>query len=314
MKFQLDDRPILRMAFDGGMILTASLAVIAGKSKHEERAATEQTIVLTQEKRGVEQYAKGLEGQLQDAEETAQHFADRGKEMGGIISALTIQLGEQGEQFGEVQAELNQLRPGGPCDAIFLIDTSGSTDSYHDHISESLKALFRWAPRLSSELRVGVIPFRDGCLTSYPLTSIRPRDVDNGRSQDSLLEFIDNLHTEVSAADHLPAFREAFKMLDASRGEDRRAVVILVSDIGPSELDSTVGYSPAETRQAKRIVDGVNRWVSGGMRTVAAIYLGNKASDSFDAQWFRSLSLPDSSNFASDSSQIFNVIFSTIEK
>ncbi|ELP34505.1 vWA domain-containing protein [Rhodopirellula baltica] len=335
MKMFLDDKPVLKGLIDVLMIIVGLVSVLAGKNKEDEKTAVakvyevteerdeaneragefeEQLDIVTNERDGAQQLAKGYKGQLDEAETELENFAERGKKDAGIIATLQTQQGEQGEQIGELTTALNSLRPGGPCDFVCLIDTTGSTDPFHDHVKESLKALFRWAPRLSSELRIGVIPFRDGPLPAYPLQVIHPRYKDGGRSQDRLLAFIDNLKTQGSPTHHLPVFREAFDMLGPARSQNRRAVAILVGDIGPSELDEYAGFSAAERREAERIVSGVRKWVSGGMRTVAAIYLGKGGEGSEDRQWFQSLSLPDPEHFASDSSQMFNVILSTIER
>lgn len=342
MKMFLDDKPVLKGLIDVLMIIVGLISVLAGKNKEDEKKALAVVAVvteerdtavedvervtgerdgaiakvehITQERDGAYQYANGLKGQLDKARTDAENYAKDGEDKAGIIASQQAQLGEQGKQIGQLTTALNSLRPGGPCDAVFLVDTTGSTDPFHEHVKESLKALFRWAPRLSSELRIGVIPFRDGPLPAYPLQVINPRYKDGGRSQDRLLAFIDNLTTQGSPTHHLPVFREAFDMLGPARSQDRRAVAILVGDIGPSELDEYAGFSAAERREAERIVSGVRKWVSGGMRTVAAIYLGKGGEGSEDRQWFESLSLPDPEHFASDSSQMFNVILSTIER
>ena len=314
MMFKHDERPLLKMTIDVMTILFALVAVMAGKNKEAEVAAVSKVEIVTQERDGAHAYAHGLEGQLEDAETDAANFAKDGEEKAGIIATLEAQVGEQGEQIGELATALASLRPGGPVDAVFLIDCTASTDRYHDHLKSCLKALFRWAPRVSSELRIGVIPFRDRPLAEYPMRLIQPRYKDGGKSQDQLLAFIDGLTTETAPTHHLPVFRKAFKTLSGSRSHDRRAVAILVGDIGPSELDNVAGFSAKERHEAARIVDAGNQWVSGGMRTVAAIYLGAGQSGSEDRRWFEQLSVSDSEHFAADSSEMFNVILKSIER
>lgn len=314
MKIPLDERPLLKMTIDVLTIVFALVSILAGKHKNAERAALAKLEVVTEEREGAHQYAHGLEGQLDDARKDAENYATDGKDKAGIIATLQAQLGEQGQQIGQLTTDLNSLRPGGPVDAVFMIDTTGSTAPYHDHVKEALKALFRWAPRLSSELRIGVIAFRDGPVDIHPLRVIRPRHIDGGRSQDLLLDFVNDLTTQSSRTNHLPVFRKAFEMLGASRGQGRRAVAILVGDVGPSEIDERAGFSSSERQSAARIVDGVRRWVEGDMRTVAAIYLGKATTGSEEREWFRSLSLPNTDHFAADSSEMFNVILSTIER
>ena len=122
------------------------------------------------------------------------------------------------------------------------------------------------------------------------------------------------MKTKGAPTNHAPVFQEAFTMLPDVNRQGRRQVLILLGDIGPAELDGKVGYSHSEQASAKSIRQAVQSWAAKGNRSVGSIFVGANTTDSIDRQWFQSLAQPSIANFGSDSVDMFNVIFRSIEQ
>ena len=253
---------------------------------------------------------RGLQGQLDDADQQLANYASEGKRQQGIVNSLRKDLGVLGEQLGEQREELDRLRPAGPVDLVILVDCTGSLKPHHEQLKQAMMSLFKWTPRLSSQCRIGVLGFRDAVVYRYPLTTIRPPSKDD--SQAKLIKFLTQMKTEGAPANHAPAFREALEMLPDIQG--RRQVLVCLGDIGPSELDGRIGYSSTEVQAAMSITQRVKSWAAKGNRSVGSIFVGVNDTDSADRQWFQSLAQPTVANFGSDSVDMFNVIFRSIEK
>ncbi|TWU59591.1 hypothetical protein V7x_55010 [Crateriforma conspicua] len=315
MKRRRNRGPLWTMMTDVGFQLIAVLLVLVTNFKSEANSAKLAAVELQEDNDGLWEENHGLKGQLEDTEEELENYAENGKRQQGIINRLTKDLGVLGEQLGEKTEELNKLRPGGPVDIVMIADCSDTMTPHHERLKKAQLSLFQWAPRLSSRCRVGVLGVRDGVVYRYPLTTINPPWKDGGKSQSQLIDFMTGVKTSPSLVNHAPAFDEALAMLPDSHRATRKQVIILLGDIGPSELDGS-GYvfSAREMSVAKDVASRVRRWAEKGSRSVGSIYVGPDQQTSIDRKWFQSLAYPSGQNFATDSTELFNVIFKAIEQ
>lgn len=315
MKRRTSRGSLWTMMTDVGFQLIAVLLVLVTNYKTDANSAQVALVEVEEKNDGLWDEIHGLKGQLNDAEEDLENYADEGKKQQGIINTLTKDLGVLGEQLGEKTRELNKLRPGGPVDVVVMVDCTGSMELHHERLKKAMVSLFQWTPRLSSKCRIGVLGVRDGVVYRYPLQTIVSPDKDGGKSQAKFLAFMAKMKIEGSLINHASAFREALAMLPDSERQTRKQSIIVLGDIGPSELDGD-GYvfSANELAVAKDISSRVRRWSAQGSRSVGSIYVGPDDQSSMDRKWFQSLAQPAGQNFATDSTELFNVIFRSIEQ
>lgn len=300
-------RKALTEAEQGSVVLKEEAIAAEMRAKKAEQAARSATELAVKARDAL----ADSEQRTTELVETASSAEKRAAEAEQKAEVTLRRLAEAEQRGAQQEAELKKLRPGGPVDIVILADVTGSLAPHLDRLQASLKTLFRWSARLSSECRIGVLGVRDRVVYRFPLTVIRPEGEDG--SQAKLLTFIDSMQTAASPIDHRPAFKEAIAMLPDSGRSGRRQVIITLSDIGQSERDGITGYSAAETAEAQRIVDDVHAWASAGDRSVGCIYVGQGGVTSQHWRWFQDLAYPAGKNFAADSAELFNVIFNAIE-
>lgn len=274
-------------------------------AQNEANRANDRADVAQDRADKAEEYAENAKGQANDALQRADDAEGRAKD--------AQDRARKAEQEGKEKDEaLKKLRPGGPVDICILVDQTGSMEPHIERLKRALQSLFRWTPRLSSECRISIVGVRNGVVARFPLTAIRPPSEDG--SQAKLMNFITSMKTVGSPIDHRPAFDEAFAILPDQNLVGRRQVIITLSDIGQSELDGQQGYSSAEMANARRIVSDVRTWALKGNRSVGCIYVGPDNQASLDRKWFQNLAQPAGQNFASDSAELFDVIFKSIDQ
>ena len=172
-------------------------------------------------------------------------------------------------------------------------------------------------PNASKDFRVGILAFRNGVVDRFPITPILPTYEDEGRSQKSVLEFLQNLSVEKSATDHLPVFREAFAMLQEAHptpDAKRKERIIVLSDVGPSELDKQPGYSQAERETKDLITHEATEWAGNGNRAIEALFVESNYTAQDPAtdehrEWFKSLgNVSPKSAFYTDGNALLRAI------
>lgn len=311
MKRRISRGSLWTMMTDVGFQLIAVLLLLASEFKTEAQSARLAAIELQDVNDGLWEQNHGLKGQLDEADEQLENYADKGKRQQGIINKLTKDLGVLGEQLGEKTKEIEKLRPGGPVDILAVIDTSSTSQPYIEEFKRALTGLFQWTPRLSSQCRIGVLGVRDKVAYEYPLTEISATDQD---TQDALLDFIAGMEPATAMMNHRSGLTKAIEMLNAGNDGSRRQVILLVSDIATAEHDGAIGLSASDRREAGVLLAGIERWASKDHRIVASIYTGSGREQSFDYQWFQKLAQPGIENFSANSSEMFNVIFRVLNQ
>lgn len=251
----------------------------------------------------------GYKGQLEKAEKQQENFAEQGATMRGTIAVLTQQVGELGDQLGSAHEELQELRPGGPVDITLVVDCSGSMEIHHERLKKALASLCKWTVRLSSQTRIGVVGFRDEVVYHYPLTLID----DRGHAKEELLAFIDSMEVKTSAVNHRVAIDKALSMMPDTKSAGEKQVILLLGDCATQEMDGQRGYSKEDLTLARSISADVREWSQTPGREVASVFVGSKTAMPTDFQWFESIAHPRESNFATHSSQLFDVLFRAID-
>lgn len=305
--------PLWTLMSDMGFQLFAVLCILVSQAKTHLVDIERVLAQRTQEVAGLHVETRGLQGQLEIAETELANYAETGAEQQGIIVELTKEVGEKGEQIGQLTAQWNKLRPSGPIDIVFIIDCSQSMEIHHDRLRSAQKSLVRIVSRLSSDCRISVLGIRNGVVYRSPLKPIESPYVDNGTSRDELLRFMDEMDTASSHISHQQAIADAIGMLSAEHASTRKQAILILGDVGPSELDGHAGRSASESAMAKEMLEAIRLWVGVGQRSVGTIYVGSDPS-SPDGKWFRDLSHPSSQNFSTDSTELFSMLLQIIEQ
>lgn len=238
----------------------------------------------------------------------------------GVIDDLKRGVEQLTVENGKLRS---RLRAGDPVTLLVLIDVTGSMTKSIEELRESLAVLCEILPNTSKDFRVGILAYRSGVVARFPITPILPTYVDQGKSQKAVLAFVASLEAKGAYTDHLPVFREAFAMLDKAHQKpdpDRKERLVLLGDVGPSELDEKQGYNSAERAMKGRLLKGVNDWAGKGDRAVEALYAQNDFTKSDPAaaesrEWFQALGKvsPKSAFYTETSSLLRAVLHASLE-
>lgn len=255
---------------------------------------------------------------------------EEGAQKDGIINGyVTKSAGDREEirELGETIKELHQqkrdiedqLRSGPPVTMVILIDVTASMQDAIEELRTVMATLFEVLPNTSQEVEIGVLAFRNGVVSTLPLTHVQPRYYDGGKSQATVLEFLDGLQAEEGYTDHWPVFSDAMKMLGngdkANPLHNFRCVVL--GDVAPAELDEKLGFTQAERERCKKIIRGLETWAGRGPNNaVISLYARSKwaENDPFSdesLQWFKDIGgVSKNSAFYEDTSSLLRALLS----
>lgn len=277
---------------------------------------------------GLETQVTGLEAELEDAEEDLIRSNEEGEKKDGTIITLQKQVGQQGEYIDLLTEEVASLQPGGPLTVCIMLDVSLSMGDVIDELLSAMIAIFAVAPELTSEFSIGVVAFRTDVVDTFPVTVIKPKSEDGGKSQQAVVTFLEELEAKKGFTDHEKAFYAAVEVLRVAEKDGTRSVLMLMGDIGVSELDEardkdlpTAGgfeFSDRERRLAQSLVTSIHKWASRGNRTIGTLFAESESTERNPSvedsrQWYRDLAYPSSSNAYTDPSQMLGAILGTIK-
>jgi len=283
---------------------------------------------------GLEKSITGYQGKLLEVENILANAHKKGRDLRSVIDGKETEIGdlkkvvgkvhlENGALKGKVQElegdiEKSRFRSGAPFTLLVVIDITQSMTEPLEALREAIAALFEVLPNTSKDFRVAVLAMRHGVVARYEVTQILPTYEDEGRSQATVLDFLDSLEVQKSHTDHLPVFREAIGMLSQAHSDadsDRRIRLLFCGDVGTSEVDEKPGYSAEERKIKNRILNGVKKWTTLGNHAVTSLYAESKyteqdPSSDESREWFKALgSVSPQSHFYSDSSEMLRAVF-----
>ncbi|GAB5407165.1 MAG: hypothetical protein Aurels2KO_53960 [Aureliella sp.] len=183
------------------------------------------------------------------------------KEAAGNRRRLEVQGKKLIQLTGDLEKTIERLRSGPPVRLVFCLDVTKSMQSVVDELRDVLATVFETLPNTSKKCEICVLAFRHGVVKTLELTEVKPTYEDERKSQKKVLDWIDELHVEEAHTEHLSVFREAIKILRSPSTDETRHRLIILGDVGPAELDKTLGYSAAERAVQQRILQGVGSWV-----------------------------------------------------
>lgn len=263
----------------------------------------------------------GLEGQLEIGRRDLTQAHRNGGKLRSIINGKDRQIGDLHDTVGQLTVDngelRSRLRSGDPVTVVVLIDVTASMSEAIEVLRSSMAALFEFMPNTSSDFRVAILGFRNGVVVRFPVTPIVPVYQDGGKSQRSVLAFLQSLKAENGHTNHEPVFREALSMLAEAHPKidaERKERIIFLGDMGPAELDRQVGYSLAEREAKSRILRSVAMWAQQGNRAVEALYAESNYTRQDPAaaesrEWFEALGgVSQNSAFYTDTNALLRAI------
>ncbi len=191
------------------------------------------------------------------------------------------------------------MKAGQPLAVVVCIDVTASMSESIEELLTTMAVLTETMPLISAEFRVEILAFRDGIASRFPITRIFPNYLDNGESQQKVLDFIEKLDASHGYTDHEPVLAAALKSLanvEASFPEGQgRSVLMLVGDVGCSELDKVAGFNAAEAARARELLAMVSKWAGArtdrrvGTLYVHSAYAKEDPGAASSLRWFQSL-------------------------
>lgn len=242
-------------------------------------------------------------------------------ELNSQKGGLELAVGKLQDEIGEYKS---RFQSGKPLTVLFLIDTTISMEKPIQELGKGLETICEVMANRSQDFRVGIIGFRQGETSRFEITPIKPVYEDEGSSQMAVLSFIQGLELQPSATEHKSVFQAAVHTLAKAHptaDPERRIILCLLGDVGPSELDGKPGYTSAEEEQAKRDIHaGLKRWVQMGDHAVMTLYAESEhtqadPSATENKQWFQDLGSvsPESSHYT-DTTALLQAIHHAIGK
>lgn len=258
--------------------------------------------------------AADAEGRAEQAGKAAAAATQRASDAEGRATEAEGRATDAEQRADEAEGKLSAMQPGGPCDLMIVVDTTASMEPTIERLRKATSAICQWIPYLSKKCRIGVIGMRKGIAYEFPLREIKPSYVDGGRSQQELLRFLSSIEVEPSPTDHLTCIRQALGNLGTPMSKEQKQVCLLISDIGPCELEGNANYSASELATASRISTGVQAWTrEASNRAFGSLYVGAETAGGQNHDWFESLSAPVDKFFYTDSSEVFSSILNLIK-
>lgn len=275
--------------------------------KNENKGLRNENSGLDNENKGLKNENKGLKNENNGLK----------NENGGLKNTVDDLVGENEEYKSRFQS-------GKPLTVLFLIDTTISMEKPIQELGRGMETICEVMANRSQDFRVGIIGFRHGETSRFAITHIKPSYEDDGNSQKAVLSFIRELELVRSITEHKSVFQagvQALAQAHSTADPDRRIILCLLGDVGPSELDEKAGYTSTEEQQAKRdIHSGLKRWVQMGNHSVMTLYAESEHTKADPAaaenkQWFQDLgSVSPGSAFYTDTTALLQAIHYAIGK
>ena len=230
------------------------------------------------------------------------------------IDGFKNTVAKQGKEIGELERQVAMLKKGKPVDFVAAIDASGSMTNAIARLKRALKMLADLLPRVT-DLRVGIVVYREDKVWTFPLQRIATRSEDDGTSYQELEAFLDGVECKNAIANVGEGVNAALAMFKPSVGDDRRRCVFaLLGDVGPGEYWNEQRRpalrSQAEQQSARdRIVDAVNDWseTHGEDGRVLALYSGHPKSD--QRAFYEQLGRVQGGTFSDQPTGMFQTVF-----
>ncbi|MCC7389428.1 MAG: VWA domain-containing protein [Phycisphaerales bacterium] len=150
---------------------------------------------------------------------------------------------------------------------VVCIDASASMEEAFDQVRREVPRLAERLYDAGAEIRLCIIPYRQGPLAPFPVAPIRSSKSDGGRSIAGLRSYLDGVRLESSYVDPDAAVRRALDMLAADNDVATHVCLLVIGDTGPEVVGS-----PEHQLQLLR---DLSEWREAGKgRSVQGVFLG----------------------------------------
>lgn len=221
-------------------------------------------VVLVQESSPIGKAKKQLEAIKEQIEET---------------KAETQQAEEEAKAK---EAEIAKLAKRN-IEIVIAVDKSGSMEEELRNLAATINELAQILPKISEDVRIGVVAYRTAEDAVRDQTSILPMypivdaEKDQGRSLSQLRSFLASQRAVSGLAPTLKATQKSLSLFNQSPNFDGHQVFMLLGDVGPYEeslYDSDVITNAGRAR-ADQLVASVGQWVKARKdRNIIVLFSG----------------------------------------
>ena len=164
---------------------------------------------------------------------------------------------------------------------VVCVDASASMKEVYEEIRREIPGFAAQMYESGAEIRLAVIPFRSEPLTVFPLTPIRSRGSDGGRSITYLNQYLDRTEVEAAQVEPGVAIRAGMALVESDPSSEAYTCLLLVGDTGPE-----VNVSDEEKDQ---LMHELRAWCgSAEGRSFHGVLVGEPHAEG--AQYFHDLS------------------------
>lgn len=215
----------------------------------------------------------------------------------GRLEAVRAEIEAQRDEIAKIQARTQATEEEVSAVAerhveiAIAVDKTGSMEQELYNLKNAILRLAEILPKVTDSLRIGLVAYRINESTQrnetdvFPMTEIRARDEDGGRSYDALSNYLARQRHASGAAPVLEATREAIGLLNHAPGYKGHQVFMLLGDVGPyenhvSDLDA---ITPEGERRAQVLVNTIGGWAKGRKdRNVIILFSGRDEINRFE--------------------------------
>ena len=221
-------------------------------------------VVLVQESSPIGKAKKQLEAIKEQIEET---------------KAETLEAEEEAKAK---EAEIAKLAKRN-IEIVIAVDKSGSMEEELRNLAATINELAQILPKISEDVRIGVVAYRTAEDAVRDQTSILPMypivdaEKDQGRSLSQLRSFLASQRAVSGLAPTLKATKKSLSLFNQSSDFDGHQVFMLLGDVGPYEesLRGSDVVTNAGRARADQLVASVGQWVKARKdRNIIVLFSG----------------------------------------
>lgn len=217
-----------------------------------------------------------LKAQLEQTQEMLKKTQEELSESEVKKETAQEQLDEMTEQILKHESSVQSKG----LELIIAVDVSGSMENALGHLVETIRTLTTVLPRITSELRIGVVAYVDaysGGLEVFNTRQIFAEHKDNGSSLRDINNFMLKLKAVSGYARIDKAINYSMSITSSLSEFDGYQAIMIIGDVGPyeTEIGDWASVEQHERQIERKIFEDINQWAnSSDNRSFISLYSG----------------------------------------
>lgn len=241
-------------------------------------AAQSRTIALSGQVSRLETAVSRERRAKKDAEQSSKLAEQQAAKLQAQINSMPheiARLEQAAAQARQAKQELKSAVESVAIDLVFVVDASQSWQAAQPDLFETITHIAELLPKITPEVRIGVIVYRWQIVQRYSLRIIKSDTVDGGASLRSLQRNVLGIKPIGTLVNVELAINEGLKWLSNT---SRRTILITVGDVGTDEMDGTRdSYSWNDKQARNRVLNRAKAWCAGHEnRRLLTMYTGTE--------------------------------------